>query len=61
MTVRHAAPKMTRKANAAAALAVVVMGRLESLDARLIARCHGMDIAAVQRLIDERRAREAGW
>ena len=57
--IKHAAPSMTRKGNEAAALAAVTLGRLDRLDARLISRCHGMDIAVVERMIEARRAREA--
>lgn len=49
---------MTRKGNHSAAFAAVTMGRLDKLDADLIARCHGMSVSDIERMIAERKARE---
>lgn len=56
--VRHAPDKMTRRANHAAAFAAVALGRLDKIDAGLIARCTGTPLAEVEGMIAARHARE---
>lgn len=57
--MKHASAKMTKAHNRNAAFMAVTMGRLDKLDARLIAGTSGLAVDVVQGMIDERRAREA--
>ena len=51
--------QMSRGGNRMAALAAVALGRLDKLDAGLIARCHGLALSEVEHMIATRREREA--
>lgn len=63
MTVRRGdypnRSRTSRKSNRAAAFAAVAIGRLEKLDSAFIARCHGLDVADVEAMVADRKAREA--
>ena len=59
-TAHHQQKAMSKRANISAAFTAVTIGVLDKLDARLIAATSGVPQADVQRLIDARRAREAG-